>query len=1005
MITIIKRNMSTKSYSAVIGGSGPLKRAALILAAIVVASCTDSSSLSSPPTAPDVPTLAGSPRFAATPLPTAARFSELHYDNAGTDAGERIEVEAPLEFDLSTYSVVLYNGADGKVYSTRSLQAGGTGTATTTVTVCSDRQLVVVAYASNGIQNGSPDGMALVDGTNVVEFLSYEGPFAAIDGAAAGLTSTDIGASEGAATPVGFSLKRISTGSAFNAESENNFGVCEGAGPPPPAVTSVVVTPSTAILSQGATQQFDAVALNGTDVVSGASFTWTSSNSGVVSINADGLATASITSIGVVTITASVSTGASGTASLEVQGTPPAELASTRFSEIHYDNVNEDVNERIEIEGPTGTDVTGWKIVLYNGSGGAAYSTTTLAGLIGNDCNGRGVIAVTYPQDGIQNGSPDGFALVNAQNEVVEFLSYEGTMTASDGPAAGRLSTDIGVSETSVAYGTSLSRRENGTWQSAATATFGACNVGGGSVLSNSSISFTGRTVFNDPPLPVGFEDQLFANVRDATGTAISTSVVWSSDTPSIATIDGRGVFRAVAPGSATLRATTTDGLLSYTFSLPTTVATASTTAQYQGNTEFGDPVDGDASDDFIIRRTEYTSSFSFVRNTPNWVSYDLDASQFGGEDRCDCFTYDPSLPAGFTRYNTADYTGAAAINGFGIDRGHLARSADRTSASLDNARTYYFSNIIPQSSELNQGPWAIMENFLGDAARLQNREVYIVAGVAGSRGTVKNEGLITIPAFVWKVAVILPRNQGLANVVTGTEPEVIAVIFPNSKDGLNSDWTTYKTTVDAVEELSGYDLLSLLPDAIETQLESGNRFPIARITGATSGFEGSALTLSAATSTDPDIGDVLSYQWSFGDGTSSTSASPMHVYSNNGTYTVSLTVTDQKGASNSTSNTVIVQNVPPAFTALSSMISSAGTASSVSFSFVDANPKDAPFTITIDWGDNTPVTKFLSLVLPATSFGRTHTYAASGDYTITIRVTDRDGGAGISTLNVSVQP
>ena len=57
------------------------------------------------------------------------------------------------------------------------------------------------------------------------------------------------------------------------------------------------------------------------------------------------------------------------------------------------------------------------------------------------------------------------------------------------------------------------------------------------------------------------------------------------------------------------------------------------------------------------------------------------------------------------------------------------------------------------------------MENVLGDLARLQNKEVYIIAGVAGNKGTVKNEGKIVIPAITWKVAVIMPRDQGLANV------------------------------------------------------------------------------------------------------------------------------------------------------------------------------------------------------------------------------------------------
>ena len=71
-------------------------------------------------------------------------------------------------------------------------------------------------------------------------------------------------------------------------------------------------------------------------------------------------------------------------------------------------------------------------------------------------------------------------------------------------------------------------------------------------------------------------------------------------------------------------------------------------------------------------------------------MSEKLDATNYGPEDRCDCFTYDPELPP-LPADTTADYTGAGAFAGFGIDRGHLARSADRTSGNLDNARTYYF--------------------------------------------------------------------------------------------------------------------------------------------------------------------------------------------------------------------------------------------------------------------------------------------------------------------------
>ncbi|MGC3955028.1 MAG: ExeM/NucH family extracellular endonuclease [Propionicimonas sp.] len=115
------------------------------------------------------------------------------------------------------------------------------------------------------------------------------------------------------------------------------------------------------------------------------------------------------------------------------------------ISELHYDNAGADVDEAVEVFGPAGTDLTGWSIVLYNGSGGASYGTLPLTGQIPDLAGGYGVVVA--PAAGLQNGAPDGLALVDAGGAVVEFLSYEGTFTASNGPAAGLASTDIGVNQ------------------------------------------------------------------------------------------------------------------------------------------------------------------------------------------------------------------------------------------------------------------------------------------------------------------------------------------------------------------------------------------------------------------------------------------------------------------------------------------------------------------------------------------------------------------------------
>jgi len=155
------------------------------------------------------------------------------------------------------------------------------------------------------------------------------------------------------------------------------------------------------------------------------------------------------------------------------------------INEIHYDNTGTDAGEAIEIAGPAGTDISGWTVVLYNGSNGAVYDTDPLNGAIPDMGGGFGVVVLNYPSNGIQNGSPDGIALVDANGLVVQFLSYEGVFTAVGGPADGLTSTDIGVSENgSGAVGASLQLTGSGTvyedftWAGEQPNTFGAVNSG-----------------------------------------------------------------------------------------------------------------------------------------------------------------------------------------------------------------------------------------------------------------------------------------------------------------------------------------------------------------------------------------------------------------------------------------------------------------------------------------------------------------------------------------------
>ncbi len=179
-----------------------------------------------------------------------------------------------------------------------------------------------------------------------------------------------------------------------------------------------------------------------------------------------------------------------------------ANLPSIWVNELHYDNASNDVGEFIEVAGTAGLDLSNYDLVLYNGNGGASYNTVALTGTIDDESNGFG--AVSFAISGIQNGAPDGFALVEGGNIVKQFLSYEGAFVATNGPANGMLSTDIGVSETgSTPIGESLQLSGTGgvyddfVWNDPSPESPGSLN--------------TGQTMVAPPP-PVGLPVEYFDN-------------------------------------------------------------------------------------------------------------------------------------------------------------------------------------------------------------------------------------------------------------------------------------------------------------------------------------------------------------------------------------------------------------------------------------------------------------------------------------------------------------
>ena len=160
-----------------------------------------------------------------------------------------------------------------------------------------------------------------------------------------------------------------------------------------------------------------------------------------------------------------------------------AEGMQVWINELHYDNAGADENEFVEVAGAAGVDLDGWRLVGYNGSGGRAYKTVVLSGIIPAQQSGFGVVAFDFSS--LQNGEPDGLALVNASGMVVQFISYEGHFTGGDGPADGVVSVNLGRSEAgNTPHGHSLQLTGRGrrysafTWTGPSQSSRGAINSG-----------------------------------------------------------------------------------------------------------------------------------------------------------------------------------------------------------------------------------------------------------------------------------------------------------------------------------------------------------------------------------------------------------------------------------------------------------------------------------------------------------------------------------------------
>ena len=203
-----------------------------------------------------------------------------------------------------------------------------------------------------------------------------------------------------------------------------------------------------------------------------------------------------------------------------------------------------------------------------------------------------------------------------------------------------------------------------------------------------------------------------------------------------------------------------------------------------------------------VIQRTGYTLSYHAKHKTPQWVAWELTKEETrGNEERTNEFQPDPDVMG--AKVVTYDYSHS------GYDRGHMAPAGDMKWSKKAMQESFYMSNICPQDHNLNTEDWNDLENKSREWARRYGK-VYIVCGPIynGTRNEYIGDHRVKVPDAFFKVILI---NHDRKQAALGFYFENKAGERPLSE---------YLVSVDKLEDMTGLDFFSALPDEIETQLE-----------------------------------------------------------------------------------------------------------------------------------------------------------------------------------------
>jgi len=207
-----------------------------------------------------------------------------------------------------------------------------------------------------------------------------------------------------------------------------------------------------------------------------------------------------------------------------------------------------------------------------------------------------------------------------------------------------------------------------------------------------------------------------------------------------------------------------------------------------------------------IVIHPYYSLSYSEEHEQAEWVAYKLTADQVvNTQFKRPYFEKDKKIKTKSAHYKN--------YKNSGYDKGHLCPAADRKFSKKAHDGTFLMSNVSPQEHEFNSGVWNRLEQKTRFWAT-KYKGIYIVTG------GVLEQNLPTIGTE--KVAV---PKQFYKIILDFTQPEVKAIAFLVPHQESNKALYTFVTSIDSIENLTGIDFFSELPDEIENRLEQSSSY------------------------------------------------------------------------------------------------------------------------------------------------------------------------------------